>query len=108
MSIGILLKGMNSLHFKNRLDFFFEFIPQFLLLFALFGWMDILILGKWMNHKNVEDITLTGCPDPVLVPDLQERNRLYERFNEVHLSPAIISTMIYIFLNGASNALKNP
>jgi V-type H+-transporting ATPase subunit a len=58
MSLGIFLKGMNSLHFRNRLDFFFEFIPQFLLLFALFGWMDILIIGKWTNKKNIENITL--------------------------------------------------
>lgn len=54
MSIGVVLKGMNSLHFKQRLDFFFEFIPQLLLLFALFGWMDILIIAKWMEKKNIE------------------------------------------------------
>jgi V-type H+-transporting ATPase subunit a len=53
---------MNSMHFRNRLDFFFEFIPQFLLLFALFGWMDILIIAKWINKKNIEDVTLPGCP----------------------------------------------
>jgi len=27
MSLGILMKGFNSLYFKNFLDFFFEFIP---------------------------------------------------------------------------------
>jgi V-type H+-transporting ATPase subunit a len=62
MSLGIVMKGLNSLHFRNRLDFFFEFIPQFLLLFALFGWMDILILGKWMTPKNIENIFLNPCP----------------------------------------------
>jgi V-type H+-transporting ATPase subunit a len=102
MSIGIVLKGMNSLHFRNKLDFFFEFIPQILLLFALFGWMDILILGKWINKKNIEDVTLPGCPT---TGDIEKD---FLRFNEVHLSPAIISTMIDIFLNGASNELKNP
>jgi V-type H+-transporting ATPase subunit a len=63
MSIGIFLKGMNSLHFRNKLDFFFEFIPQFLLLFALFGWMDILIIAKWLSPKNVENVQYSGCPD---------------------------------------------
>lgn len=48
MSMGILMKGLNSIHFRNRLDFWFEFVPAFLLLFALFGWMDILIIGKWL------------------------------------------------------------
>jgi vacuolar-type H+-ATPase subunit I/STV1 len=94
MSIGIFLKGMNSLHFRNRLDFFFEFIPQFLLLFALFGWMDILIIAKWMEKKNIENITLDACPTD---------KALFDQYNEVHLSPSIISTMIDIFLNGASN-----
>lgn len=48
MTLGIILKGANSLHFKSKLDFFFEFIPQILLLLALFGWMDALIIGKWL------------------------------------------------------------
>lgn len=48
MSIGIVLKGLNALHFRNRLDFFFEFIPQIVLLLALFGWMDVLIIAKWL------------------------------------------------------------
>ena len=27
MSFGIVLKGANAIHFKNKVDFFFEFIP---------------------------------------------------------------------------------
>ena len=104
MSLGIVLKGLNSLHFRNRLDFFFEFIPQILLLFSLFGWMDILIIAKWTEHKNIEDIRLSDCPD-ISLP-AAERQLLYDKYNEVHRSPAIISTMIDIFLNGASNSLK--
>ena len=71
MSIGIILKGLNSLHFRQKLDFFFEFIPQFLLLFALFGWMDILIIAKWFQPKNMEDIFLSPCPDPSLAAPLR-------------------------------------
>jgi len=48
MSIGILLKGLNNLHFKDRLGFFTEFVPQIILLLALFGWMDVLIIAKWL------------------------------------------------------------
>ena len=98
MSLGIVMKGMNSLHFRNRLDFFFEFIPQILLLFSLFGWMDILIIAKWAEPKNIENITLSDCP---------ATQELYNKYNEVHRSPAIINTMIDIFLNGASNKLKS-
>jgi V-type H+-transporting ATPase subunit a len=54
MSIGIVLKGLNALHFRNKLDFFFEFVPQILLMLALFGWMDILIVAKWLYPKDIE------------------------------------------------------
>jgi V-type H+-transporting ATPase subunit a len=47
MSMGIIMKGLNSLYFKRLVDFFFEFIPQIIFLLALFGWMDILIIAKW-------------------------------------------------------------
>lgn len=54
MSLGIIMKGLNSLYFKKTLDFLFEFIPQIILLLALFGWMDILILAKWVEPKNID------------------------------------------------------
>jgi len=87
MSLGIVLKGLNALHFKDRLGFFFEFIPQLVLLLVLFGWMDVLIFAKWMQPKNI---------DANYVENTAE-------FNMTHYSPAIITTMIDIFLNGASN-----
>ncbi len=97
MSMGIIMKGLNALHFRNKLDFLYEFIPQFILLFALFGWMDILILGKWAQHKNVDNVFVTPC---------NKENYQTEGcylFNQVNKSPAIISTMIDIFLSGANN-----
>jgi hypothetical protein len=43
----------------------------------------------------------------VYKPNTDTTNKLeVDKFNEIHLSPAIISTMIDIFLNGASNANK--
>jgi V-type H+-transporting ATPase subunit a len=98
MSIGIIMKGLNSLYFRHMLDFYFEFIPMFLFLFALFGWMDILIIGKWLEPKNTEGIYMPNTN----TTNLDE----IRKFNEIHLSPAIITTMIDIFLNGASNLNK--
>jgi V-type H+-transporting ATPase subunit a len=88
MSLGIIMKGFNSLYFKNMLDFFFEFIPQIVLLLALFGWMDTLIIGKWTMEKNVNTVF---------------DNDTSVEFNQVHLSPAIITTMIDIFLAFGDN-----
>lgn len=47
MTFAIFLKALNSLHFKNYLDFFFEWIPQQIFFFCTFGYMSILIIYKW-------------------------------------------------------------
>ena len=49
MSLGIFMKGFNALYFKRPMDFLFEFIPQIILLNVLFGWMDVLIIAKWLH-----------------------------------------------------------
>jgi V-type H+-transporting ATPase subunit a len=87
MSLGIIMKGFNALYFKNKLDFFFEFIPQIVLLLSLFCWMDALIIGKWNMEKNVNTVAEVGSPE----------------FKQVHYSPAIITTMIDIFLAFGNN-----
>ena len=50
MTVGVCLKAANSIFFKKSLDLFFEFIPQFLLLVGLFGYMDFLIVFKWLKN----------------------------------------------------------
>ena len=91
MCMGILMKGLNAIHFRNKLDFFLEFVPQMLLMLALFGWMDILIIAKWLEEKDVN----TNFP-------LESEGAL-----KIGLSPAIITTMIDMFLKGASNTKPN-
>ena len=51
-NLGVVLKGMNNINDRKPLDFFFEFIPQFLLLAGLFGYMDLLIVLKWLTDWN--------------------------------------------------------
>jgi len=48
MSLGIFMKGFNALYFGKPMDFIFEFLPQIVLLNLLFGWMDVLIIAKWL------------------------------------------------------------
>lgn len=92
MSLGIIMKGLNALHFRNRLDFLFEFIPQILMMLALFGWMDLLIVAKWLYPKDVER---NYTPD----------NNIHSDFNHINKSPAIITTMIDMFLKFADNTI---
>jgi V-type H+-transporting ATPase subunit a len=73
MSLGIFMKATNALYFKEKLDFYFEFIPQILLLWSIFGYMITLIIVKWLT--------------------------LYQ---DTSIAPSIIGYMIEMFLNFGS------
>lgn len=60
MTLGIILKGVNSRYFYNSVDFFFEFIPQLILLTVTFGYMNLLIIIKWC----------TNYPDTSIAPSI--------------------------------------
>lgn len=77
MSMGIILKGLNSLHFNRKLDFFHEFIPQLILLLCLFGFMDLLIIQKWLTD--------------------------WEATGDISKTPSIINAMIMMFLKGGQS-----
>lgn len=77
MTLGVCIKAFNSLYFKKKLDFYFEFIPQFIFLVILFGYMDFLIIFKWLKFWD-ERVDL--------IPPQQ-------------WAPSIISTMMNIGLN---------
>lgn len=74
MALGVCMKAANSIYFKNKMDFFFEFVPQIILLLVLFGYMDLMIICKW-------------CTD------------FTNREND---APSVITMMIGIFLNGGA------
>jgi V-type H+-transporting ATPase subunit a len=44
---GVLLKGCNCLFFKQKTEFYFEFIPQLLFMLSIFGYLQFLIMYKW-------------------------------------------------------------
>jgi len=74
MSLGIILRGCNNAYHRQWVDFFFEFVPQIIILLCLFGYMDMLIVIKWLT--NWEGRTATA--------------------------PSVISTMVDMFLNGGN------
>ena len=49
MLLGITLKGLNSLNFKQFGDFFFEFLPQMIFMLCTFGYMCFCIIIKWLQ-----------------------------------------------------------
>lgn len=63
MALGVFMKALNSIHNRKYIDYFFEFIPQIILLFALFGFMDLLIITKWLT--NYDD--MVGAKPPSII-----------------------------------------
>jgi len=68
MVLGIMLKGTNYWYHGKPIDFIFEFIPQLIVMLAMFGFMDYLIIVKWLTNW------------------------------EPSLAPSIVTTMIGMFL----------
>lgn len=76
MSLGICMKAMNAVYFRNKLDFFFEFVPQIILMMVLFGYMDLLIICKWLTDFSGKE----------------------------SMAPSVITTMIDMALSGGAIA----
>ena len=53
MTIGILIKGTNTLHFKQWAMFVCEVVTGVVILLGLFGWMDLLIIAKWLYPNDI-------------------------------------------------------
>lgn len=69
MTFGILLKGVNAIHFESPLDFFCEFIPQTVFLTCTFGYMDFLIILKWLTvYEGEAPSIITTMIGMVLTP----------------------------------------
>uniref|UniRef100_A0A7S3FSH2 V-type proton ATPase subunit a n=1 Tax=Strombidium rassoulzadegani TaxID=1082188 RepID=A0A7S3FSH2_9SPIT len=55
MSIGIVIKGTNTIYNSQYLEFFTEVCVGLFILLGLFGWMDLLIIAKWFKEFDLED-----------------------------------------------------
>ncbi|RHZ04210.1 hypothetical protein DYB31_004651 [Aphanomyces astaci] len=80
MGFGILLKGWNTLYFKDYALFLLDFVPQFVFAASLFFYMIVLIVMKWlinwaerMGHEVCPfdfEGPQTGCRPPALINTL--------------------------------------
>eukprot|EP00931_Biecheleriopsis_adriatica_P080650 TRINITY_DN539_c0_g1_i2.p1 TRINITY_DN539_c0_g1~~TRINITY_DN539_c0_g1_i2.p1 ORF type:complete len:808 (+),score=197.60 TRINITY_DN539_c0_g1_i2:111-2534(+) len=49
MTVGVLLRWSNSFFYSNMTDFICECIPMMIFMLCFFGWMDWMILYKWVH-----------------------------------------------------------
>jgi len=66
MFCGTCLKGCNAIYFKQKLDFFYEFVPMVVFAASLFLYMVFLIFYKWCTDWNSRMLSAT-C----LIPEEQ-------------------------------------
>jgi V-type H+-transporting ATPase subunit a len=75
MSMGIVTKGINTIYFGQMMAFWTEVVTGLLILNGLFGWMDMLIIIKWLYPMN------PASTDP-------------EMMTRINQAPSIITVMI--------------
>ncbi|XP_053210628.1 V-type proton ATPase 116 kDa subunit a 1-like isoform X2 [Panonychus citri] len=63
MVFGIVLGFYNHRYFNNRLNILCEFVPQIIFLLSIFGYLNILILSKWISY----DSSKSGCAPSLLI-----------------------------------------
>eukprot|EP00918_Siedleckia_nematoides_P047101 GHVU01103203.1.p1 GENE.GHVU01103203.1~~GHVU01103203.1.p1 ORF type:complete len:434 (-),score=98.89 GHVU01103203.1:42-1280(-) len=61
MTAGMIMKLLNCIHFRNRLELWLEWLPQMLFLWVLIGYMDFLIIYKWAAAP------VPGHPKPSII-----------------------------------------
>lgn len=81
MLMGVLLKGSNAVYFNRPLDFFFEFIPQLVLMLCFVGYMAFLIVYKWitpLDNGYAKPSIITTMIDMCLMKTLEKDDIMYE------------------------------
>lgn len=114
MTMGIIHKGTNTVYFRDWPSFFTEVVAGIIILIGLFGWMDLLIIAKWLTKLDIEDrdspamdihckpkeVDLdTSSPDELSVP-------IGKGDCDNQLTPSVINIMIDTVFNFGTS--KNP
>lgn len=63
MLFGVILSFMNHGYFKKPINIVCEFIPQVIFLLSIFGYMNLLIISKWLSFTSKE----SGCAPSILI-----------------------------------------
>jgi hypothetical protein len=122
MLLGIAMKAVNTIHFKNYVDLIFEFIPQMVFMLATFGYMVVCLFLKWSTHYVFKqpglwepapppsiialfiDMVLKGgnavsnfwqkCSDSICYDILKSNNKLFDIENNGDLQTTVQLTLI--------------
>lgn len=81
MTFGVIMKGLNALHYRRKMDFFFEFLPQLMMMLSIIGYLVFLIIYKWVTPIGYGGYQKQGIINTVinmyLMKDLTAENQFY-------------------------------
>jgi vacuolar-type H+-ATPase subunit I/STV1 len=112
MTLGILCKATNMIYFKKYLEFFTEVCTGIVILLGLFGWMDALIIAKWLYPNDIQDFTPSSVKSSINNAGEPSNDALQVAYKSVgdqrnERMPSIINIMITTaFAFGDSTADK--
>lgn len=66
MMSGTIIKGFNSIHFRRKMDFFFEFVPQLIMMITIVGYLVFLIIYKWVTPEGYMGFKKQGIINTVI------------------------------------------
>lgn len=87
MTLGVFVKATNSLYYKKKVEFWFETIPQLIFLVLVFGYMDFLIIFKWLKPWGYGNVHA-----PSIITSM------------INL-PLMVGKTVFIFLSRINNAV---
>ena len=91
MTLGIIMSLFNHLFFRDRLSLMYEFIPQLIFLWSLFGYLSFLIIFKWIA---VPHLTARAHADCFIAPG----DPLNKCVDTITSTPDLYNVMIQMFL----------
>jgi len=105
MTMGLIIKGLNSIYFRQYVVLVTEVIAGAIILLFLFGWMDVLIIAKWYKYLDVFDTT--AAPEKIYFESESENGDNYiSMFNGDYQNqhmPSVINIMINTVFNGGKH-----
>jgi len=78
MNLGIFLKGLNAMYFKEPATLYFEVVPMVIFAYGLFGYMIVIIFVKWSVDWDARMYTGTCNEDNKLFPECRDDPTKYD------------------------------
>jgi V-type H+-transporting ATPase subunit a len=99
MTVGLFLKFLNGINFRQPLDIFFEFIPQVTFLLSIFGYLCFMIIYKWNQDYYAQDWFnahngITGANVTISTSGTQQ-------------APLLLNELIFMFLGRKGDCPEN-